>query len=114
MAEHEMKTVNSNLPDSSICKLTLPNVPHVRTQPKKQSRLVLVVRVNTPVYKAPPALKVRIQTLLRKESGSQLECVSHFRQPLAHAAAILVLGLFLAWAWIAASHGKDLKLIAAE
>jgi hypothetical protein len=61
-----MKTVNSNLPDSSICKLTLPNVPHVRTQPKKQSRLILVVRVNTPVYKAPPALKVRISNVVKK------------------------------------------------
>jgi hypothetical protein len=29
-------------------------------------------------------------------------------------AAILVLGLFLAWAWIAASRGKDQELIAVE
>ena len=109
-----MKTVNSNLPDSSICKLTFPNIPRIRTQPKKQSRLVLVVRVNTPIYKAPLELKARIQTLLRKESGSQLEWVSHFRQALAYAAAVLMLGLFLAWAWIAASHGKYHELIVVE
>jgi len=31
-----------------------------------------LVRVNMPVYKAPPELKARIQALLGKESGSQL------------------------------------------
>ena len=39
-----------------------------------------LVRVNMPVYKAPPELKAQIQASLRKESGSQLEWVSHFRR----------------------------------
>jgi anti-sigma factor RsiW len=41
-----------------------------------------LVRVNLPVYNAPPELKAQIQASLRKESGSQLEWVSHFRRPL--------------------------------
>ena len=61
-----------------------------------------LVRVNMSVYKAPPELKARIQASLQKESRSQLEWFSHF----------LVLSLFLAWAWIAISHGRDQGLIA--
>src|SRR5258708_9869590 len=70
------------------------------------------VRVNMRVYKAPPELRGRIRAALRKESGSWLERVSRFWRPLAGAAGIMVLGLALAWIWIANSHDKDRELIA--
>ncbi len=70
------------------------------------------VRMNMPVYKAPPKLKARIRAALRKESRSQFDWVSNFRRLLAIAAGIVVLGLLLAWAWIAVSHGRDQELIA--
>jgi anti-sigma factor RsiW len=70
------------------------------------------VRMNMPVYRAPPELKTTIRAALRKESGSRLERVFQFWRPLAGTAGILVLGLSLAWAWIADSHDKDRGLIA--
>jgi len=70
------------------------------------------VRMNIPVYKAPPELRVTIRAALRKESGSQLEWVSQFWRPLAGTAGIMVLGLAFAWTWIADSHDKDRELIA--
>src|SRR6516162_5249647 len=69
------------------------------------------IRMNMPVYKAPPKLKARIRAALRKGSRSQLDWVSNFRRLLAIAAAIVVLGLLPAWAWIAFSHGRDQELI---
>jgi anti-sigma factor RsiW len=36
------------------------------------------IRVNMPVYKAPPELKRKIRAALRKESGSWLERVQNF------------------------------------
>ncbi len=41
------------------------------------------IRVNMPVYKAPPELKRKIRAALRKESGSWLERVSQFWRHLA-------------------------------
>jgi anti-sigma factor RsiW len=70
------------------------------------------VAMNMPVYKAPPELKATIRAALRKESGSRLEWVSQFWRLFARAAAILVLGLLLAWVWIAVPHDNDRELIA--
>ena len=70
------------------------------------------VRVNMPVYKAPPELKRKIRVALRKESGSWLERVFQSWRPLAGSAGILVLGFSFAWAWIVDSHDKDRELIA--
>ncbi len=70
------------------------------------------VRMNIPVYKAPPELRATIRAALRKESGSQLGWVSQFWRPLAGTAGILVLGFSFAWAWIVDSHDKDRELIA--
>ena len=72
----------------------------------------LLVRMNMLVYKAPPQLKATIRAALRKESGSRLGWVSRFWLPLAGTAGILVLGLSLAWPWIADAHHKDRELIA--
>jgi anti-sigma factor RsiW len=72
----------------------------------------LSVRMNSRFYKAPPGLKTTIRAALRKESGSQLGWVCRFWRPLAATAGILVLGLSLAWAWIADPHHKDRELIA--
>jgi anti-sigma factor RsiW len=70
------------------------------------------MRMNIPVYKAPPKLKARIRAALRKESRSQLDWISNFRRLLAIAAAIVVLGFLLVWAWIGFSHRRDQALIA--
>ena len=70
------------------------------------------IRMNMPIYKAPPKLKASIRAALRKECRSQLDWFSNFRRLSAIAAAIVMLGLLLAWAWIAASHGRDQELIA--
>jgi len=70
-----------------------------------------MIRMYMPIYKAPPKLKARIRTALRKECRSQLDWFSNFRRLLAIAAAIVVLGLLPAWAWIAFSHGRDQELI---
>ena len=64
-----------------------------------------------PIYKAPPKLKASIRAALRKECRSQPDWLSNFRQVLAIAAAIVMLGLLLAWAWIAFSHVRDQELI---
>ena len=69
------------------------------------------IRMNMPIYKAPPKLKARIRAALRKECRSQLDWFSNFRRLSAIAAAIVMLGLLLAWAWIAFSHGRDQELI---
>jgi anti-sigma factor RsiW len=72
----------------------------------------LLVRMNITVYKAPPQLKATIRAALRRESGSQLGWVSWFWRPLVGMAGIMVLGLSLAFAWIADAHHKDRELIA--
>ena len=69
------------------------------------------IRMNMPIYKAPPKLKASIRAALRKECRSQLGGFSNFRRLFAIPAAIVVLGLLLAWAWIAFSHGRDQELI---
>jgi anti-sigma factor RsiW len=70
------------------------------------------VRMNIPIFPAPPSLKGRIRAALRKETRSEIKWIFRFRRSLALAMAILVLGLSVAWAWIADSHGKDRELIA--
>jgi anti-sigma factor RsiW len=69
------------------------------------------IRMNMPIYKAPPKLKASIRAALRKECRSQLDWFSNFRRLSAIAVAIVVLGLLLACAWIAFSHGRDQELI---
>jgi anti-sigma factor RsiW len=70
------------------------------------------VRMNMPVYKAPPELKATIRAALRKVSESEPEWISELRRPLLYAAAVLVVCLFCVWAWMASSHGKDRELVA--
>ena len=70
------------------------------------------VRMNMPVYKAPPELKATIRAALRKESQSETERLSELRWPLLYAAAVLLVCLLCVSAWMAASHGKDRELIA--
>ena len=52
------------------------------------------VRMNMPVYKAPPELKATIRAALRKVSESEPEWISELRRPLLYAAAVLVVCLF--------------------
>ena len=70
------------------------------------------IRINMPVYNAPPKLKARIRAALRKESGPQVDWFTDFQRLLTMAAGIVILGLLFAWAWIAVSHGRDQELIA--
>ena len=70
------------------------------------------IRMNTPLYKAPPELKAKIRVALRKESKSGIPLISQFRRTLFYAAAGLSVCLLGLWTWMAASHGKDRELIA--
>jgi predicted anti-sigma-YlaC factor YlaD len=94
--------VEAHLAACSTCKKAAVAETHFRYS----------VRMNMPVYKAPPELKATIRAALRKESGSRLEWISQFWRLFALAAAILVLGLLLAWVWIVVAHDKDRELIA--
>jgi anti-sigma factor RsiW len=68
------------------------------------------VRMNTPLYKAPPELKGKIRAALRKESKSRW--IFQFRRTLFYAVAGLSVCLLAVWTWMVASHGKDRELIA--
>jgi anti-sigma factor RsiW len=94
--------VEAHLAACSTCKKAAVAAIHFRYS----------VRMNIPVYKAPPELKATIRAALRKESGSRLEWISQFWRLFVPAAAILALGLLLAWVWIAVDHDKDRELIA--
>jgi anti-sigma factor RsiW len=72
----------------------------------------LIVRMNIPVYKAPPALKSKIRATLRKEATSPFERLLLYRRPLAYAAAFIVLCCALAWTWVTFTSSKDKELIA--
>jgi anti-sigma factor RsiW len=69
------------------------------------------VRMNMPVYKAPPELRATIRAALRRESGSGLERFFQFRRSFVGATGILALGIWFAWTWIADSRDKDRELI---
>ena len=71
-----------------------------------------LLRMNAPVYKAPPELKAKIRAALRKESKPRFAWFSQFSLPLAYAAAVLVLSFGLAWTWRTFSPGNDQDLIA--
>ena len=90
----------------------LAGCPHVQRQSKQQLDFRHSVRMNMPVYKAPPELKATIRAALRKVSESEPEWISELRRPLLYAAAVLVVCLFCVWAWMASSHGKDRELVA--
>ncbi|HET9373422.1 MAG TPA: anti-sigma factor [Chthoniobacterales bacterium] len=70
------------------------------------------VRMNIPIYKAPPELKATIRAALRRESGSRFARFFQFRRSLAGAIGILALGVWFGWAWIVDSRDKDRELIA--
>jgi anti-sigma factor RsiW len=71
-----------------------------------------LVRMNTPVYKAPPELKATIRAELRKVSKFEIKWISDLRRSLLYATAVLVVSLVFVWVWMATSHGKDQELIA--
>jgi anti-sigma factor RsiW len=68
------------------------------------------VRMNTPLYKAPPELKAKIRVALRRESKSPW--IFQFRRTLFYALAGLSVCLLAVWTWMTASQGKDRELIA--
>ena len=70
-----------------------------------------LLRMNAPVYKGPPELKVKIRAALRKESKPSFGWFSQFSLPLAYAAVALVLSFGLAWTWRSFSPGNDQELI---
>jgi anti-sigma factor RsiW len=70
------------------------------------------IHMNMPVYKAPPALKAKVQAVLRKESGSEIGWISASRRPLLCAAAVLVVSLLSVAAWMTTSGEKERALIA--
>jgi anti-sigma factor RsiW len=70
------------------------------------------IHMNMPVYKAPPELKAKIQSVLRKESGSETGWIPAIRRPLLCAAAVLVVCVLSVVAWMTTSHDKERALIA--
>ena len=70
------------------------------------------LRMNTPLYKAPPELRAKIRAALRKESKPQIRRITLFRPSAVYAAAVLAVCLLGVWAWMAASHGRVQQLIA--
>jgi anti-sigma factor (TIGR02949 family) len=70
------------------------------------------VRTDMKVYKAPPELRSKIRTSLRKESEPMFAWFFKYSRPLAYAAAGLVLGFALAWAWLTLSPSKDQDIVA--
>ena len=48
------------------------------------------IHMNMPVYKAPPELKAKVRTVLRKVSKSETGWISELRRPLLYAAAVLM------------------------
>jgi anti-sigma factor RsiW len=72
----------------------------------------LAVRMNMPVYKAPPELKSRVQATLRKEDKPKFKWFAEHRRPLAYAAALVVVSWVLASTWFSLSSNKDHALIA--
>jgi mycothiol system anti-sigma-R factor len=70
-----------------------------------------LVRSNMPVYQAPPELRSRIRSTLRKESKANYEWFFAYGRQLACAAALVVLGCALSWTWLSLSPRKDNQLI---
>jgi anti-sigma factor (TIGR02949 family) len=71
-----------------------------------------LIKMNTPVYKAPPELKAEVRAALRKISKSEMSWISRLRRPLLYAAAILIVCLLCVGSWIATSENKERVLIA--
>jgi anti-sigma factor RsiW len=71
-----------------------------------------LIRMNIPVYKAPAALKAKIQASLRRESKPKWEWFSRVGLPLAYAAAVLVVSFVVPWTWRTFSLAKDQELVA--
>jgi anti-sigma factor RsiW len=79
---------------------------------KAANKLRRSIKMNTPVYKAPPELKAEVRAALRKVSNSEIKWIAELRQPLAYAAAILIVCLLCIAVWIAASKNRERVLIA--
>jgi anti-sigma factor RsiW len=94
--------VGAHLASCSTCKKAVEPVIKFRNS----------VRINMPVYKAPPELKATIRAVLRKVSKSETERISDLRRFLLYAAAVLVFCLLCISAWMATFHGNDRELIA--
>jgi anti-sigma factor RsiW len=72
----------------------------------------LAVRMNMPVYKAPPELKSKVRATLRKDDKPEFEWFTEHRRLLAYAAALVVVSCVLASTWFALSSNRDHALIA--
>jgi anti-sigma factor RsiW len=70
------------------------------------------MHMNMPVYKAPPELKAKVQSVLRKVSESETGWNSALRRPLLYAAAVLLVCVFSVAVWMTTSQEKERALIA--
>jgi anti-sigma factor RsiW len=71
----------------------------------------LLVRINMPVYKAPPELKSKVRATLRKEDKPNFKWLTEHGHQLAYAAALIALSCALAWTWLSLTPSKDKELI---
>jgi anti-sigma factor RsiW len=69
-------------------------------------------RMNTPFYRAPPELKVKIRAALRKESKPEILRFCPFRCATGPAAAAISVCLAGIWVWMVTSQGRYQRLIA--
>jgi anti-sigma factor RsiW len=70
------------------------------------------IKMNKPVYKAPPELEADVRAALRKVSKSEIRWIAELRRPLLYAAAILIVCLLCIAVWIATSKTQERALIA--
>lgn len=94
--------METHLADCASCKEAAERIAHQR----------LIVRMNMPVYKAPPKLRSKIRATIRKEAKVPFEWLTVYDRSLAYAAAFIVLSCALAWTWFTFAPAKDNQLIA--
>jgi anti-sigma factor RsiW len=69
------------------------------------------IKMNTPVYKAPPELKAEVRAALREVSKSEIRWIIQLRRPVVYAAALLVVFLIGIAVWLATAKNKERLLI---
>ena len=90
----------------------LAECPLCRDAVERITKSNLTVRMNMPVYKAPPELELRVRATLRKEDKPNFKWLTERKRQIAYAAALVVVSFVLASTWFALSSNKDHALVA--
>ena len=84
----------------------LAECPLCRDAVERITKSNLTVRMNMPVYKAPPELELRVRATLRKEDKPNFKWLTERKRQLAYVAALVVAGFVLASAWLTLSSNE--------